>query len=88
MGVTSYQGMAHLFNQSSASTSPRVALAASPVQVEKFNAMFGIDGIIVQTQMSIDLLYLPIAESVSTTYNCVSKSTCQAKGGYMVYSQI
>jgi hypothetical protein len=49
--------------------------------------MFGIDGVIIQTQQSIDLLYLPMAENSSTTLYCISKTSCQLYGGYMVYTQ-
>ena len=49
--------------------------------------MFGVDGIMVQTQRSLDLLFLPVT-NISTTLTCISKATCSEYHGEMVYEQI
>ncbi len=75
-----------LFNRVDANAT-KPLLEASPTQLQAFEEMFGIDGIIVQTQQSVDVLYLPV-QDVSTTLSCVSKTTCSDYGGFMVYEQV
>lgn len=58
----------------------------TPTSNRIFEEMFGIDGVIVQTQQSIDVLYLPV-QDVATTLSCVSKSTCSDYGGTMLHQQ-
>lgn len=83
--MSSVNSSASLFNRT-LSPGVKPLLSSSPTQIQAFEEMFGIDGIIVQTQQSIDVLYLPIP-GVSTTLNCVSKTTCSDYGGFMIYEQ-
>lgn len=83
-GVTAFLGMssaavtASLFAENTNSTRLKPVLQGtqgSPSQLQAFEQMFGIDGIMVQTQQSIDILYLPMQE-VASSLSCVSKATC------------
>ena len=60
LGVSSIENTART-TQSTNTTTMHFGLESTPAQIEVFNEMFGIDGVIIQTQQSIDLLYLPMA---------------------------
>lgn len=61
-------------------------LQRSATQVEAFDEMFGLNGIIVQTEQTLDFLF-GIVQNKSTTLWCLSKTVCKNYNGEMVYKQ-
>lgn len=47
--------------------------------------VFGVNGIVIQTQQSLDLLYLPLRNAAQQTLYCISKNKCLSQGGAMLY---
>lgn len=64
-------------------------LTASPVSQQTFNMVFGIDGIIVQTQQSMDLLFQSpkIKNMSSNIHYCISKARCNSLHGITIFEQ-
>ncbi len=76
MGVSGITPFAPPTNKSK---TPVTGLASSVQKQEAFDMIFGINGIIIQTQQSMDLLFRSPASTNATNFKvveCVSKKKC------------
>ena len=68
-------------------TNLKPLLGATEKSKETFGMIFGLSGIIIQTQQSMDLLFRSLTPSskVLQTIYCISKRKCNSLSGTMVY---
>lgn len=71
------------------SSSHKIGLGSSADNEKNFDMIFGINGIIIQTQQSLDLLFRPYSSSLTnySSLDCVSKRKCNSLDGVMIYDQ-
>jgi hypothetical protein len=75
--------------RNSSTTTPIIGLGSSYETQQNFDMIFGINGIIIQTQQSMDLLFRSLTP-INTTLSvleCVSKNKCNNIAGTMIYEQ-
>lgn len=74
---------------SNSSKAPVYGLSSSFDNQKNFDMIFGINGIIIQTQQSMDLLFRTLTPANITlkTLECVSKRKCNSLAGTMIYDQ-
>ena len=67
---------------------PRPRLRNTPVVIDTFDEMFGLHGVMVQTEASFDnpILFSTLPNFIGV-HTCISKKDCRKLSGHMIYEQ-